>query len=338
MFAKVMRLKKKKQTRRSLSFFKLHARAFPPYKVLVDGSFAAAVASKKLGAVEDVCARVLEAGVRIFVTSCVMRELRRLQAEQRRCGDGNGVVGDHAVDYAQLVSACSREHCLKCEYVTEEEVAAAAAAAAVAAEQTQKKEDEQVVHESDVGEDEDEDEDADDVKDNGNAAATTDDEDEEGEEGEDEATREERRRERQRRRKREERRRRQLRAKQEYVTGAACILKRVEAAVAASYPEYNDKPSQTNENYAGVCRGGSADAARECLFVATQDARLKPLLRRLPGVPIITVTPSGRVILEPPSPKQLAMAEEGEAGRRKVADHEGARIAHPHAHIHSFTR
>ena len=95
--------------RRYLRFFKLHARAFPPYKVLVDGSFAAAVASKKLGAMEDVCMRVLEDGVRIFMTSCVMRELRRLRAEQQRCGDGNGVVGDHAVDYAQLVSACSRE-------------------------------------------------------------------------------------------------------------------------------------------------------------------------------------------------------------------------------------
>ena len=45
-----MRVRKRKATRRHVRFYRLHSGAFPPYKVLMDGSFAAALVNKRYAA------------------------------------------------------------------------------------------------------------------------------------------------------------------------------------------------------------------------------------------------------------------------------------------------
>ena len=63
------------------------------------------------------CERLLESPCRIFVTGCVLRELRRLRAEERRDGKASGTITN---EYGRLVSECAKEHCLKCVYASDE--------------------------------------------------------------------------------------------------------------------------------------------------------------------------------------------------------------------------
>ena len=267
---------------------------------------------------------MLESPCRLFVTGCVLRELRRLRAEERRENAANGTSTN---EFGRLVHECAKEHCLKCAYATSsddprradeaERGAGAGADADADADDGEGGSDAATGEEEDERDDDDEegdDDDADGLREEA-AAAAPDDE------------RDRRRRERQRRRKREKRQRlreeREERERRDHVSGAACILGRVEAATAHLRPA--GAAPRAPGGGVGRCLGGAAGtSAKEVFFVATQDRQLKALLRLVPGVPIITVTAAGHVILEEPSPEQLAAASASESSRRGVSQHEGA--------------
>jgi U3 small nucleolar RNA-associated protein 23 len=73
-----MRVKKQKQLRRHVSFYKTCFGFREPFKVLVDGTFVHYSLTQKLGALQDSISHILGAPAKPLVTRCVVAELKKL--------------------------------------------------------------------------------------------------------------------------------------------------------------------------------------------------------------------------------------------------------------------
>ncbi|KAL3677489.1 hypothetical protein R1sor_027437 [Riccia sorocarpa] len=94
-----MRVKKQKQVRRHLRFYKTCCGFREPFKVLCDGNFVHAALGARMGALQDSLTRFLGATTKSFVTRCVIQELRKL--------------GD---DFSGTVLAARRLNIAKCNH------------------------------------------------------------------------------------------------------------------------------------------------------------------------------------------------------------------------------
>ncbi|KAI3640991.1 hypothetical protein MIR68_001869 [Amoeboaphelidium protococcarum] len=74
-----MKLKRTKQYRKTLQLYETHFGFHQPYLILVDGTFLHAVQSKKQSIV-DIIQTAINAQVKVFVTPCILAELKNLLA------------------------------------------------------------------------------------------------------------------------------------------------------------------------------------------------------------------------------------------------------------------
>lgn len=73
-----MRVKKQKQNRRTVKFYKACFAFREPYKALCDGTFIHHMLESRLGAVNEALSGLLGGHVKVFVTRCVIEELKKL--------------------------------------------------------------------------------------------------------------------------------------------------------------------------------------------------------------------------------------------------------------------
>ncbi|KAG6542520.1 hypothetical protein Mapa_015991 [Marchantia paleacea] len=73
-----MRVKKQKQVRRHVRFFKACCGFREPFKVLCDGNFVHAALTARMGGLQDALPNFLGSAAKAFVTRCVIQELRKL--------------------------------------------------------------------------------------------------------------------------------------------------------------------------------------------------------------------------------------------------------------------
>lgn len=73
-----MRVKKQKQNRKTVRFYKACFAFREPYKVLCDGTFIHHMLESRLGTVNEALSGLLGGHVKVFVTRCVIEELKKL--------------------------------------------------------------------------------------------------------------------------------------------------------------------------------------------------------------------------------------------------------------------
>jgi U3 small nucleolar RNA-associated protein 23 len=73
-----MGVKKQKQLRRHIRFYKTCFGFREPFKVICDGTFLHYNISKKLGSPQDILPSFLGAAAKAFVTRCVVSELKKM--------------------------------------------------------------------------------------------------------------------------------------------------------------------------------------------------------------------------------------------------------------------
>lgn len=73
-----MRLKKQKQNRKSVRFYKACFAFREPYKVLCDGTFVHQMLESRLGTANEALSALLGGHTKVFVTRCVIDELKKL--------------------------------------------------------------------------------------------------------------------------------------------------------------------------------------------------------------------------------------------------------------------
>lgn len=73
-----MRVKKQKQNRRTVRFYKACFAFREPYKALCDGTFIHHMLESRLGTVNEALSGLLGGHVKVFVTRCVIEELKKL--------------------------------------------------------------------------------------------------------------------------------------------------------------------------------------------------------------------------------------------------------------------
>ncbi|KAL2636138.1 hypothetical protein R1flu_007617 [Riccia fluitans] len=76
-----MRVKKQKQVRRHVRFYKTCCGFREPFKVLCDGNFVHAALVARMGTLQESLTNFLGAATKSFVTRCVLQELRKLGDE-----------------------------------------------------------------------------------------------------------------------------------------------------------------------------------------------------------------------------------------------------------------
>ncbi|KAH9310934.1 hypothetical protein KI387_025969, partial [Taxus chinensis] len=73
-----MRVKKQKQNRKTVRFYKACFAFREPYKVLCDGTFVHKIVESRLGAANEALSALLGGHTKVFVTRCVVNELKKL--------------------------------------------------------------------------------------------------------------------------------------------------------------------------------------------------------------------------------------------------------------------
>lgn len=76
-----MRRKKHKQTRRAVRYYKVHYGFREPFKILLDGNFIHATHEANLKSLQDHIPKLLGGPCKLFVTTCVVKELKSLGKE-----------------------------------------------------------------------------------------------------------------------------------------------------------------------------------------------------------------------------------------------------------------
>ena len=359
--------------RRILRFFRVNANAFPPYKVMLDGTFIAALfkksnTSERNGSSDDagsdaytMLRQLFETDCRLFVTSCVMQELRQL--------------GKKYEDVTKFANK-QRYYCSKCRYNITSTLTAAAKTTSTT---TTGKNSNNESDNDDDGNEQGDEVDANNIEKNsiGGGDGTKNDRESDDEcldDTCDPSVRLRLARARQQLRKKKKRQSERVKqsvnnANNHNVSAAMCIFQRVQdAAMATCFTNqalkstnYNNTEIKIDEERKSdllvvlsaqarkklqilqsrvegetcrVCLGQhsvdnngnksddhlngndkmnkSSQYRSECLFVATQDDELKSLLRHVPGVPIISITPSGQLVIEQPSEWQKDAAKKME--------------------------
>ncbi|XP_057828372.2 uncharacterized protein LOC131039599 isoform X2 [Cryptomeria japonica] len=73
-----MRVKKQKQNRKTVRFYKACFAFREPYKILCDGTFVHKMLESRLGAASEALSALLGGHTKVFVTRCVINELKKL--------------------------------------------------------------------------------------------------------------------------------------------------------------------------------------------------------------------------------------------------------------------